>query len=130
MSPEIMPFVSKFEVLDFDITLSDVHNPVLLSLCNNNYVMDTKDIHSYRDQVETFTSFIKPFWDSSMKIPYQEAVDIEQIENVNFDLNQYLLDLKTVDLQIINNLNSRLNDILTRPADSLGCFKHKSPGLV
>ena len=58
MSPELLPFVSKFEVADFNIMLSDVHNPVLFSLCNSNSLSITagaySDINGYceKDQNE------------------------------------------------------------------------------
>ena len=121
MSPKIIPFVSKFEIADFDVTLSDVHNPVLLSLCNNNS-LKSSDKHVPKGHSETSTPFVRPLWNASMKILYQEALNRDQIASINRTLDQYLIDTKSVDLGIIEHLNSELNDILKAPAIALGSF--------
>ena len=60
-----------------------------------------------------------------MKLTFHEKLNVDDIMNLIHDLDQDLLDTKAVDLESVNDFNERLNDMLKKPAASLGCFKMK-----
>ena len=115
MSPEMMPFVLKFEIAEFDITLSDVHNPILLSFYNNNtdpskttdskfmdVNLDMKDDHN----LDNVPSFVKPRWNASMEIPFLDNIDVDQIMKTEAELDQFLLNPESIDSIMCNRFSN------------------------
>ncbi len=97
LSPELLPKISKFEIDEFDVMTSDIHNAVSMQFTvksgNINYVdalLNDKDKNENHSHCTSNLNSNKPIWDATKKETFINSIDSKVIEKITRDIENYM----------------------------------------
>ena len=111
MSAELLSCILKFQIIDFDPILSDIHIPITFSLDSNigvNVSWENTGNTSDADFVE------KPIWDNKLKSDFINSFDLEYVQEIIDTLDTMMLESKEVVSRKIDCIVSDISEIFTK----------------
>lgn len=87
LSPELFPLVSKFEILDFDPLISDVHNAVSFDIIQKDFIcLPTSNTASCNHEDQSYT---RATWNANFVTEFKNKITLEQILHLSNDLDLF-----------------------------------------
>jgi len=120
-SPELFPLVQQFEVDTFDPTLSDAHNPLILSLQSSLPEKCTLN-GPYESEERWSKSNPKPRWNKDKETSFIQCINIQNIQKLINELE----DTSKASELVINNVVGGIENTLKTSASECGMIKKRN----
>ena len=118
MSAELFEYVANFEVDIFDPFLSDVHNPICLSLSlNSRHSMSLEEGNTPEiGGDESTADNVRVHWKQERSGDYKNAFDADLIALISQEINE----TTQSSVEHIDSLNNKITELLIAPATAVG----------
>jgi hypothetical protein len=129
VSRNLLYCIDEFEVMEFNDLLSDVHCPVAIFFQMNVSEILVNDLVLRDNQLNQSDSAqqagLHVRWDGNQSETFVAGLNIETLQELERDLDAFLVNGYNVEKEDLNNLVNKLNTVFLESAKTVGMAKRK-----